>query len=517
MTLQELARIEGLVTMPKKDYVKEHKNLIKVLRKGSPAELKREANKQAKELRGSGEDDPEGAPDAMGDFNHMLPLRMEILRRYADNTRGDTTDERRDLVDAVDWAFSNFFRQHSGLDIPLIVAIESFSHNANKIVPQAGLYRDGLIVAIAMLWGSYYPKSKQAGGKWKDGFQAWKDTEMARFQAYINHGIPGITLTDQQILQLRDATSGTENPDMPVLPPPPVDEEPEEGTPGYWYEGSGKPSGGIAPFLCRVGSKKRFAELLNFIAPPHHTYVEPFVGSGAFYWQKEPSTKEVVNDLDKDIARTFQMIKKAPTNLSLYPQNLQTKEQLKKWFLAHQNSRSIATQLVYQIIHHCGGWMGKQVNEKTGNVVRSINPFNKLKHIAEYKARMANTTVKSEDYAKLLKTYDGKDTFIFLDPPYENSSGLGYAQGLDFDFERLRKSLDGVKGHWLMTINDSPRIRQLFKGYTINPIIIKGHKANRVGDAPGRRHIGSTDRPELLISNYPLPRGWREHTGKSIK
>ena len=280
----------------------------------------------------------------------------------------------------------------------------------------------------------------------------------------------------------------------------------------------GNLQGGMAPFLCRVGSKKRFAELLDFIAPPHTTYVEPFVGSGAFYWYKEPAPREIINDLDKDVARTFQMIKKAPTNLALYPKNLETKEQLAKWFLAHQNSRSIATQLVYQIIHHCGGWMGKQVNEKTGNVKRDLNPYNKLKHIAEYKARMAHTTVKSEDYAKLVKTYDGKDTFIFLDPPYENSSGLGYAKGsAQFDFERLRDTLAKVKGHWLMTINDSPLIRQLFKSYTIHPIIIKGHKAKRVGEEPGRKHIGSTDRPELLISNYTLPRDWKSHVGKSIK
>jgi DNA adenine methylase len=133
---------------------------------------------------------------------------------------------------------------------------------------------------------------------------------------------------------------------------------------------------------------------------------------------------------------------------------------------------------------------------------------------------MANTTVKSEDYAKLLKAYDGKDTFFFLDPPYEDPGkhGFGYAKGSKyFDFDRLRETLARVKGHWLMTINDSPRIRTLFKGYTIHPIIIKGHKANRVStDDPGRRHVGSEDRPELLISNYPLPRGWQEHTGPRI-
>lgn len=284
----------------------------------------------------------------------------------------------------------------------------------------------------------------------------------------------------------------------------------------YGLVGFGR--GGIAPYLCRVGSKKRFTELLSFIAPKHTLYVEPFVGSGSFYWQKEPAEKEVINDLDSDIAATFRLIKHADTDLSKYPQNLESNASLTKWFKAHKNSTKDTDKLVFQLIYHCGGWMGKQVNTNTGNVQRSFNPFNKLKHIAEYKERMKNTKVVSEDYAQVIRDNNTKGAFFFLDPPYEDSQGFGYAKGsAAFDFERLRKALDTIKGHWLMTINDSPYIRSVFKGYTINGIIIKGHKANRAGEAPGRRHIGSEDRPELLISNYALPAGWREHTGKRIK
>lgn len=269
--------------------------------------------------------------------------------------------------------------------------------------------------------------------------------------------------------------------------------------------------GSLPGFLCRVGSKKRFAKLLAHIAPPHDTYVEPFVGSGAFYWYKDPSKKEVVNDLEPDIAKTFRLIKKAPTNLSLYPQNLDNKAKLKKWFM--EKHTGVANELTRLLIKHCGGWMGKPVSENTGTIARETNPFNKLKHIADYKERMKNTTVLSEDYAKVIKKYNKADTFFFLDPPYENSEGFGYAEEASFDFEKLKQTLGTIKGHWLMTINDSPNIRALFKGYHIYPVLIIGHK--RKYDS-GKAHIGSKDRAELLISNYKLPIDWKKHSGKSL-
>jgi len=268
--------------------------------------------------------------------------------------------------------------------------------------------------------------------------------------------------------------------------------------------------GGINPLLCRVGSKKRFAHLLSFLAPEHSTYVEPFVGSGAFYWHKDPSTKEVVNDLDKDVAKTLRLIKKAPTNLALYPQHLDTVPKLKAFLKAHMGASTVPNELTKQVIVHCNGWMGKQVS-KSLNVLRDSNPFNKLKHIAEYKARMRNTTVLSEDYVKVINKYNTKDTFFFLDPPYENSGGLGYAKGsAEFDFERLADALSKIKGKWLMTINDSPFIRGLFKPYHIAGVTIRGHKGT------GKVSIGYNDRAELLVSNYPLPAGWKQQTGAHL-
>lgn len=53
------------------------------------------------------------------------------------------------------------------------------------------------------------------------------------------------------------------------------------------------------------GSKWNIARQLAELIPPHHSYVEPFFGSGALLFTKEPSDIETINDLDSDVINLF--------------------------------------------------------------------------------------------------------------------------------------------------------------------------------------------------------------------
>jgi len=106
---------------------------------------------------------------------------------------------------------------------------------------------------------------------------------------------------------------------------------------------------------------------------------------------------------------------------------------------------------------------------------------------------MKNTTILKQDYKKVIHKYDSPNTFFFLDPPYENSDSLYKDDTIDY--EEMADVLNKIKGKFLLTINDSPNIRKIFKDFVIKPILVKGY---------GYEGIGKKDRKELFIMNYKL-------------
>ncbi len=71
----------------------------------------------------------------------------------------------------------------------------------------------------------------------------------------------------------------------------------------------------IRPVLKYPGSKWRLAEWIVSLMPPHKSYLEPFFGSGAVFFNKPPSRIETINDLDGEIVNLFRVIRERPEEL----------------------------------------------------------------------------------------------------------------------------------------------------------------------------------------------------------
>ena len=254
----------------------------------------------------------------------------------------------------------------------------------------------------------------------------------------------------------------------------------------------------LKPPFCRQGNKFPLRNRIIPLFPPHKTYVEPFAGSSAIFFNKPKAEKNVLNDLDKDTIKRYRLLKRVTKDKSKYRQDLTTLKAIRHFFDNH--SESDTDQLFFEKIKACHGFSGLPAKKSTG-VYKNYNPIKMLDLIDEYQDKLKGVILTNEDYAKVIKKYDSPSTLFFLDPPYEESDkSLGYAEDKGFDFERLNETLKGIKGHFLMTINDSPRVRKLFSDFVQKPVDVKTSWGNM------NQSVKGAVRKELFISNYTLGR-----------
>ena len=99
-------------------------------------------------------------------------------------------------------------------------------------------------------------------------------------------------------------------------------------------------------------------------------------------------------------------------------------------------------------------------------------------------------------FEMLLDKYDKEDTFFYLDPPYYDYESY-YAGGFSkAQHTLLRDKLAKIKWKFLLSYNDTPAIRELYKDFKITTS--KEIAYTLGGAAKNRRKVVH----ELYISNY---------------
>jgi DNA adenine methylase len=107
-------------------------------------------------------------------------------------------------------------------------------------------------------------------------------------------------------------------------------------------------------------------------------------------------------------------------------------------------------------------------------------------------ARLARVAIENKDFQNLISSQDREETLFYLDPPYFETEK--YYQNVEFkreDHERLYNSLKNIKGKFILSYNDCPYIRELYKGYNIKEVT----RFNNLS-------FKTKEFRELIITNY---------------
>ena len=269
-------------------------------------------------------------------------------------------------------------------------------------------------------------------------------------------------------------------------------------------------AGGKSLAVCKI--IERFPNNLKKMA-------SPFIGGGSveIACANELNLKVTAYDVFDILVNYWQVQLKSP--LALYKElvkidNTDTvyrkrKEELKKHWKKETKLEPLKLAALYYFNHNLSygpgflGWMSKIYREKK----RYINMLEKLKNF-----RCPNLKVKRADFEKAILKHN--EDFLYLDPPYYLEGNSKMFRGIypqrnfpvhhsNFNHRLLRDLLLKHKGKFVLSYNDCPEIRKLYKGFDIEEVkwqYTLGQGETRIGlnrVRESRDHIKSSH--EILI------------------
>ena len=244
-------------------------------------------------------------------------------------------------------------------------------------------------------------------------------------------------------------------------------------------------------FIGWIGGKKLLRkEIIARFPEEYGRYVEVFGGAGwvLFGLDPKPGRMEVYNDANGDLVNLFRCIK---YHANAVQQELDWMLQSRETFMQCLNQRGETDiQRAARYFYQIKGSFGCD----TRTFATAPKPLiNATEYLTKVRERLQHVVIENLDFERLLKVYDRPDALFYLDPPYHGTEKYYSAQFSQADHERLRGVLESVKGKWLLSYNDDDYIRELYKGYHIEPI-------GRRNQLPGREK--QEEYRELIIRNY---------------
>ena len=257
-----------------------------------------------------------------------------------------------------------------------------------------------------------------------------------------------------------------------------------------------KPINPIAPYL---GGKRLLAKTIVPIIEqiPHSIYAEPFLGMGGVFFRRTQKPKcEAINDINSEIINMFRMVEKFPDYLAdMLKFKICSRAEFKRMLATPPLLLTELERAVRYLYIQKNAFGGKVRGQAFGVSVERAGRFNVEHLIAQIHTlhkRLSGVYIECLPYQEFITRYDRTDTLYYLDPPYwncENHYGKGIFSKADFD--ELARLLKGIKGRFILSINDVPEIRQIFKAFYIKEV----QTTYTVGTHPGKKAN------ELLIGN----------------
>lgn len=253
-----------------------------------------------------------------------------------------------------------------------------------------------------------------------------------------------------------------------------------------------QPTRPVAPYL---GGKRALAKRISdrICAIDHVRYVEPFVGmGGVFFRRSHRPGLEVINDVNRDVVTLFRILQRHYQQLldvlrfQIYSRA--DFDRLRRTDPDQLTDLERAARFLYLQKAGFGG-MGRTFGTDFARPRWSLSKVEPLLEAAH--ERLDGVLIDCLDFGACIERYDSRPgTLFYLDPPYWGcTDDYGRDVFSEGDFERLRGLLAGLQGRFILSLNDTPEVREIFGEFDLEEVSLNYRVSG-----------GVTPAKELIIS-----------------
>lgn len=243
-------------------------------------------------------------------------------------------------------------------------------------------------------------------------------------------------------------------------------------------------------FIPYIGGKKLLRKKIVDLFPEKFSrYIEVFGGAGwVLFYRDKYANLEVYNDFNGELVNLFRCVKNHADELKRHILLLNSRELFEEYKALQglPGMTDIQRAAQYYIL----------IRTSFGADIRSYcctkMPLkNSIGLLDDVQKRLADVVLENRDFRAIFKTYDRTDALFYLDPPYHKTERMYNAKFIPEDHIILKDILANLKGKFILSYNDDPFIRELYKDFSIESVSRANNLSNR-----------SPAFQELLIRNY---------------
>ena len=257
------------------------------------------------------------------------------------------------------------------------------------------------------------------------------------------------------------------------------------------------------PLAAWFGGKKYLAARIvqRIEKIEHRCYAEPFCGMGGVFLRRSYRPKsEIVNDINGEIVNLFRIVREHPQELARqFDWAASSRAEFRRLCAVDPDTLTDIQRAARFAYLQTNSFGGKPATETTAGQTGMVTPHHRARFRATRMRRLIEAAhrrlqgvhIECLGWDKFIQRHDRPFTLFYIDPPYLGHE-QDYGRGLfeREDFARMADILRGLKGRFILSLNDRPEVRDLFGRFTIEAVTTR-YSAN----AKATRRVG-----ELIIS-----------------